>query len=87
MTRINGLRPDLAIIAEWIRPDSRVLDLGCGDGALMAYLARTRNVSGYGIEIDDDKRALHPRRHQRNQMDLTRLAELDNDSFDYGCCR
>ena len=35
------------------RADSRVLDLGCGDGSLLAYLARERGATGYGIEIDD----------------------------------
>jgi len=50
----NGLRPDLAIIGEWIAPGSRILDLGCGDGALLAWLAKTRNVRGYGLEIDPD---------------------------------
>lgn len=48
------LRPDLALIAEWIEPGSRILDLGCGDGALLAHLARTRQVRGYGLEIDPD---------------------------------
>ena len=52
--RTNGLRPDLALIAEWIEPGSRILDLGCGDGALLAHLAKTRNVRGYGLEIDPD---------------------------------
>jgi methionine biosynthesis protein MetW len=47
-----GLRPDLALITEWIAPGSRILDLGCGDGALLAHLARTRKVHGYGLEID-----------------------------------
>ncbi|MDH3979588.1 MAG: methionine biosynthesis protein MetW [Gammaproteobacteria bacterium] len=48
-----SLRPDLSIISEWIKPGSRVLDLGCGDGALLKYLQETRNVTGYGLEIDD----------------------------------
>jgi methionine biosynthesis protein MetW len=52
--RGNGLRPDLALISEWIRPGSRILDLGCGDGTLLAHLAAARNVSGYGLEIDPD---------------------------------
>lgn len=39
----------------WIKPNSRVLDLGCGDGELLAYLQRTLGVTGYGIEINDDK--------------------------------
>jgi methionine biosynthesis protein MetW len=50
----NGLRPDLAFICEWIPPGSRILDLGCGDGALLAHLAKTRQVRGYGLEIDPD---------------------------------
>ncbi|WP_439641118.1 methionine biosynthesis protein MetW [Nevskia sp.] len=48
------LRPDLQLISGWIAPGSRILDLGCGDGALLAHLARTRQVRGYGLEIDDD---------------------------------
>jgi len=48
----NGLRADLEIIAEWIKPDTKVLDLGCGDGTLLAYLRDQRNVLGYGLEID-----------------------------------
>ncbi len=49
-----SLRPDLSIISEWIRPGSRVLDLGCGNGELLKHLQETRNVTGYGLEIDDD---------------------------------
>ena len=48
------LRPDLALISEWIRPGSRILDLGCGDGTLLSYLAAARQVRGYGLEIDPD---------------------------------
>jgi len=48
-----SLRPDLALIAQWIAPGSRVLDLGCGDGALLDTLQRERGVKGYGVEIDD----------------------------------
>jgi methionine biosynthesis protein MetW len=46
-----SLRPDLAAIADMIRPGSRVLDVGCGDGALLEHLVRTKNVDGRGIEI------------------------------------
>lgn len=46
------LRPDLAVIAEHIEPGSRVLDIGCGDGALMAVLRDTRQVDARGLEID-----------------------------------
>ena len=50
---MNGLRADLAQIAQWITPGSRVLDLGCGDGALMAHLHGAKQCRGYGVEIDD----------------------------------
>ena len=46
------MRPELELISEWIRPGARVLDLGCGDGALLAYLHQYRQVNGYGLEID-----------------------------------
>ena len=44
------LRPDLAAIAAMIRPGARVLDVGCGDGALLEHL-KTKDVDGRGIEI------------------------------------
>lgn len=46
------LRPDLKIICEWVRPGAHILDLGCGDGTLLTHLRQTRNVTGYGLEID-----------------------------------
>ncbi len=49
---MSALRDDLALISNWITPGARVLDLGCGDGALLAHLAATQNVTGYGLEID-----------------------------------
>ena len=42
-------------LAHLVPPGSRVLDLGCGDGSLMAYLRDERGCTGYGVEIDDDK--------------------------------
>ena len=47
-------RPDLAAIAQWVSPGARVLDLGCGDGALLRYLWQAREAPGYGVEIDDE---------------------------------
>lgn len=47
-----ALRPDLAIIAANVAPGARVLDVGCGDGALMAVLRDTRQVDARGLELD-----------------------------------
>jgi len=46
-------RATLQAIAALVPPGSRVLDLGCGDGALLELLARERGCSGYGVEIAD----------------------------------
>ena len=48
------LRTDQTLIAKWIKKDARVLDLGCGDGALLSNLQTNKDVSGYGIEIDEN---------------------------------
>ncbi len=48
-------RSDYAIISELVEPDSRVLDLGCGDGGLLEWLAEHKNVEGRGIELDGRK--------------------------------
>ena len=48
------MRADLDIIQDWIPTGSRVLDLGCGDGELLAWLRDHKQVSGYGLEIDAD---------------------------------
>lgn len=52
MTHTLG-RPDFDVIAGWIEPGHRVLDLGCGDGSLLKHLQETRGVRGVGVEIDD----------------------------------
>jgi len=49
------VRADQAAIAQWVAPQSRVLDLGCGDGSLLRTLWQQRQAPGYGVEIDDAK--------------------------------
>lgn len=49
------MRPDLAIIQDWLQPGSRVLDLGCGDGSVLAHLREQKQIIGQGLEIDPVK--------------------------------
>lgn len=51
----NGIRFDLQIVASWIEPGSKVLDLGCGEGDLLDYLEKKKQVSGTGIECVESK--------------------------------
>jgi homoserine O-acetyltransferase len=77
-------RADYATIAGWITRDSRVLDLGCGDGGLLGHLKRERGATGYGIEIDNAG-VLASVNNGINvlQSDLeSGLAGFDDESFD-----
>ena len=52
--RVNRIRVDYEVIESLVAPDSKVLDIGCGDGALLASLSTDRNIKGEGIELDQD---------------------------------
>jgi len=45
-------RADFDLIASWVQPGERVLDLGCGDGSLLKRLIEERGAKGYGVELD-----------------------------------
>ena len=49
------MRYDLQIIASWIEPGSKVIDLGCGEGDLLQHLIALKGVQGTGIEINEEK--------------------------------
>jgi len=49
-----SLRSDLQIIQNWIQPESQVLDLGCGQGELLAHLKESKKCKVYGLEINPD---------------------------------
>lgn len=73
------------IIESWIKPGSRVLDLGCGDGRLLERLNRCKQVSGIGVEIDEKLVVMCLKRGLCvYQADLSReLTNFDYKSFDY----
>jgi len=78
-------RPDFRAIARWVEPGASVLDLGCGDGALLALLVNELDVRGYGIEINDAGVLACAQKGvnviQQNLEDGLRLFE--DDSFDF----
>jgi methionine biosynthesis protein MetW len=77
-------RKDLEIIASLVPAGSRVLDLGCGDGELLAWLAQHKKCTGYGIELDDTNvHACVQRGVNVIQLNLEEgLALFDDRSFD-----
>ena len=77
-------RADYAAIAAWVPAKASVLDLGCGDGSLLAYLSRERDVRGYGVEITDaGVRASIANSVNVLQRDLEAgLAGFDDNSFE-----
>jgi len=79
-----ALRPDLAIIADAVPSSARVLDVGCGDGELMAAL-RAKGVDARGLEIDPaNVTAAIARGQSVVQGDANRdLADYPDDAFDY----
>jgi len=82
---MSALRPDLAVIAANVAPGSRVLDVGCGDGALMAALRDRHGVDARGLEIEPENVAAAVARGLsviQGDAD-TDLADYPDASFDY----
>jgi methionine biosynthesis protein MetW len=77
-------RYDFSIIENWTHPNSKVLDLGCGDGALLNYLKEKKDIKGFGIEKNKENWLLSLKNNiDVIQMDLeSGLAGFETNSFD-----
>ncbi len=82
---VPSLRVDLQLISKMVAPGSRVLDVGCGDGALLQHLWKTKEVDGRGIEISQ----AGVNACVRNGLSViqgdadTDLKDYPSDAFDY----
>jgi len=85
---LASLRPDLAFIAHWVPENAHVLDVGCGDGAMLRHLTSAKGCTGYGIEIADDSLLASARRGINViQQDMENgLGLFSDNSFDTVLC-
>jgi methionine biosynthesis protein MetW len=85
VTTSAGIRIDLQLIADMIAPKSRVLDVGCGDGALLDHLVHAKDVDGRGVEISQagvNACVSHGLSVVQGNAD-TDLKDYPSDAFDY----
>ncbi len=80
----KNLRLDHKIITQWVKPNTRILDLGCGDGTLSKHLSDPLNIHGYGVDINEENII----RCVENQVNVIEqnidegLSNFDDQSFD-----
>ncbi len=79
---------DMQIIGDWVEPDTRVLDLGCGAGVLLDYLVQTKQVSAVGVDLEFAKITACVRRGvTAHQGDMTAfMREFPKGYFDRVIC-
>ncbi|MDF1578927.1 MAG: methionine biosynthesis protein MetW [Desulfurivibrionaceae bacterium] len=79
------MRYDLQVIASWIKPGSKVLDLGCGEGELLLHLKKEKRILGTGIESSEAKvEKCFDKGLQVLQGDITKeVRDYPDNTFDY----
>ena len=84
MNQVESTRQINDSIHSWVKPNSRVLDLGCGDGTLLAQLQKDLDIRGYGLEIDPDSiNQCLAKGVNVVEQDLNKgMANFADDSFD-----
>ena len=85
MSHPDKRQVDFQVIFDWVKPKSRVLDLGCGRGVLLEQLIQRREVNGMGVDIELDKVSACVRRKVPAYHGTieTALAAFDENSFDH----
>ena len=80
-----AFRKDLVQISSWIKPNTKVLDLGCGSGELLRILQQEKNIEGYGIDNDINNIKMSLKNNINIlQFDLDNgLKDFESNSFDY----
>src|SRR5690606_11237474 len=83
----NEIRMEYPIISKWIEPNSKVIDLGCGDGALLQSLKQKKNISEVGLDVSEKAIELC---RQKNVnafcASIDSKLEFEDNSFDYSIC-
>jgi methionine biosynthesis protein MetW len=79
----SALQPRFSIIAAALRPGQSVLDIGCGDGAMLEHFARTRGVRGVGVDVSSVGVALAQRRGVDARLDTTADLLRTGETFDH----
>ena len=82
---ISYLRYDFKMIANLVQPETRVLDLGCGDGSLLKYLKDEKEITPYGIEISKQgiEKCIEKGVPVFNGDIDQGLSDYNNNSFEY----